>query len=124
MGGVSDNESGRFEVVVQSFPDVGGKWQISTAGGVAPRWRADGKELYFLAPDATMMAAPISAAGASFEAGTPVPLFRSRIVEAGSAAATRPQYAVARLGRFLINRPAADTTASPITLILNWSAGP
>ncbi len=47
------NESGRFEVVVQPFPDVGGKWPVSTAGGVTPRWRADGKELYFLAPDAT-----------------------------------------------------------------------
>lgn len=40
------NESGRFEVVVQPFPDAGGKWQVSTGGGVAPRWRADGKELY------------------------------------------------------------------------------
>lgn len=49
------NESGRFEVAVQPFPDAGGKWQVSTTGGVAPRWRADGKELYFLAPDATMI---------------------------------------------------------------------
>ncbi len=44
------NESGRFEVVVQPFPDAGGKWQASTNGGDAPRWRADGKELYFLSP--------------------------------------------------------------------------
>ncbi len=56
------NESGRFEVVVQPFPDAGGNWQASTAGGAAPRWRADGKELYFLAPDATMMAVPVTAA--------------------------------------------------------------
>ena len=113
------NESGRFEVVVQPFPEVGGKWQVSTAGGAAPRWRADGKELYFLAPDATMMAVPVTAAGASFEAGTPVALFPTRIVDGGTVAQNRPQYAVARDGRFLINQPVADAGA-PITLILNW----
>ena len=115
------NESGRFEVVVQPFPDAGGKWQVSTAGGAAPRWRADGKELYFLAPDATMMAVPVTAAGTSLEAGTPVPLFRTRIVDGGTVTNNRPQYAVARDGRFLINQPVADATAAPITLILNWN---
>src|SRR6266487_1754115 len=45
------NESGRFEIVVQSFPAPAGKWQVSTGGGIQPRWRADGKELYFIAPD-------------------------------------------------------------------------
>ena len=114
------NESGRFEVVVQPFPDAGGKWQVSTAGCVAPRWRADGKELYFLAPDATMMAVPVTAAGTSFEAGTPVALFPTRIVDGGTVAIIRPQYAVARDGRFLINQPVGDATAAPITLILNW----
>ena len=115
------NESGRFEVVVQPFPDAGGKWQVSTAGGVAPRWRADGKELYFLAPDATMMAVPVTAAGPSFEAGTPVPLFPTRIVGGGTVTNNRPQYAIARDGRFLINQPVADANAAPITLILNWN---
>ena len=117
------NESGRFEVVVQPFPDAGGKWQVSTDGGVAPRWRADGKELYFLAPDATMMAVPVTAAGTSFEAGTPVALFPTRIVDGGTVTRNRPQYAVARDGRFLINQPVADATAAPITLILNWRGG-
>ncbi len=115
------NESGRFEVVVQPFPDAGGKWQVSTTGGVAPRWRADGKELYFLAPNATLMAVPVTAAGASFTAGTPAALFPTRIVEGGTAAINRPQYAVARDGRFLINQPVGDATAAPITLILNWN---
>ncbi len=115
------NESGRFEVVVQPFPDPGGKWQVSTAGGVAPRWRADGKELYFLAPDATMMAVPVTFAGTSFEAGAPVALFPTRIVDGGTVSVNRPQYAVARDGRFLINQPVADATAEPTTLILNWN---
>jgi eukaryotic-like serine/threonine-protein kinase len=115
------NESGRFEVVVQPFPDAGAKWQISTAGGAAPRWSADGKELYFLAPDATLMAASVTAAGASFEAGTPVALFATRIVNGGTIATNRAQYAVARDGRFLINQPVGDAAAAPITLILNWN---
>ena len=122
LGGVSDQRVGPFEVVVQPFPDAGGKWQVSTAGGVAPRWRADGKELYFLASDATMMAVPVTAAGASFEAGSPKALFPTRIVDGGTIARNRPQYAVARDGRFLINQPVADATATPITLILNWNA--
>ena len=105
---------------MQPFPDASGKWQVSIAGGVAPRWRADGKELYFLAPDATMMAVPLAATGPSLEAGTPVALFPTRIYEGGTIALNRPQYAVARDGRFLINQPAGDATTEPITLILNW----
>lgn len=114
------NESGRFEVVVQPFPDGGGKWQVSMAGGVAPRWRADGKELYFLAPDATLMAVPVTT-GPSFEAGAPVALFPTRVIDGGTIMAGRPQYAVARDGRFLINQPVADATVAPIRLILNWN---
>ena len=117
------NESGRFEVVVQSFPDAGGKSQVSTAGGVAPRWRADGKELYFLAPDATLMAVPVTNTRTALEAGSPVALFPTRIVDGGTVALNRPQYAVARDGRFLINQPLGDATAAPITLILNWKGG-
>jgi hypothetical protein len=117
------NEWGRLEVVVQPFPDAGGKWQVSTAGGVAPRWRSDGKELFFLAPDATMMAAPVTVVGTSFEPGTPAALFPTGIVDGGTLAQIRPQYAVARDGRFLINQPVGDATTAPITLILNWRGG-
>ena len=56
----------------------------------------------------------------AFEAGAPVALFPTRIVDGGSVAIGRPQYAVARDGRFLINQPVADAAAAPITLILNW----
>ena len=111
------NESGRFEVVVQPFPDAGGKWQVSTDGGAAPRWRADGNELYFLAPNATMMAVPVTAAGTSFEAGTPMPLFATGLE--GGAPAGASGYAVARDGRFLFIRSVAPATVAPITLILN-----
>jgi Tol biopolymer transport system component len=110
------NESGRFEIVVQSFPEGGHKWPVSTGGGVQPRWRADGKELYFIAPDGKLMSASITSTGAAFAAGTPVALFPVRIV---SGVVTKSQYAVSRDGRFLINRPSQESMA-PITLILNW----
>ena len=113
------NESGRFEIVVQPFPEPTGKWQVSTNGGSQPRWRADGQELYFIAPDGKLMAAPVSASGSTFETGTPAALFQTRITSA-YAAAYRPQYAVSRDGRFLINQPTEESTTSPITLILNW----
>lgn len=114
----STNETGRFEVVVQPFPNGGGKWPVSTNGGGAPRWRADGKELYFVAPDATMMAVPVTASNTSFAPGTPVPLFLARGPN-GGASRTDRDFAVASDGRFLIIQP-VDTVAAPITLILNW----
>jgi eukaryotic-like serine/threonine-protein kinase len=115
------NESRRFEIVVQPFPEPTGKWQISTGGGIEPRWRADGKELYFIAPDARLMAVPVQASGPAFQAGTPVALFPTRILGGGALATNQPQYAVSRDGRFLINQPVEESTTTPITLILNWS---
>jgi len=57
------NESGSFQMVVQPFPNASGKWQVSTGGGTYPRWRADGKELYFIGPDGKLMAATVSSDG-------------------------------------------------------------
>jgi Tol biopolymer transport system component len=116
------NASGRFEIVVQTFPEPTGRWQISTNGGVEPRWRSDGKELYFISPDAKLMAAPVKTSGSAFEAETPVALFQTRILGGGATAANRPQYDVSRDGKFLINQPLKESAASPITLILNWKA--
>jgi Tol biopolymer transport system component len=116
------NESGRPEVVVVPFPDPTEKRLVSTSGGTQPRWRSDGEELYFVASDGRLMAAPIAIArqanGTRIEVGAPVSLFQTRMV--GSGAATgRAQYAVARDGRFLISQPEESAT-TPITLILNW----
>ena len=113
------NESGRFEVYVQPFPGPGGKWQVSTAGGTDARWRSDGKELFFLAADAQLMAVPVRASNSTFEAGSPAALFQRRMV-VGGGADLRAQYAVSRDGRFLLNVPDDTSTAAPITLILNW----
>jgi eukaryotic-like serine/threonine-protein kinase len=114
------NESGSGdEIVVQAFPEPSGKWQVSTGGGVQPRWRADGKELYFIAPDRKLMAVPVVVRGPTFEAGKPVALFATQIF--GGGGSCKPQYVVSRDGRFLINQVVEESTATPITLILNWN---
>jgi Tol biopolymer transport system component/predicted Ser/Thr protein kinase len=115
------NESGRFEIFVQPFPVANGKWQVSTGGGTQPRWRADGKELYFVAPEGKLMAASITTIPA-FAAGTPVPLFPVTLPP--GLGANRQEYAVARDGRFLVNQPVESSAIPPITLILNWKAKP
>jgi WD40 repeat protein len=114
------DESGRFEIRVVSFADPTRGSTVSTNGGTQPRWRRDGKELYFLAPDGELMAVPISIRNdrsTPIEIGTPVSLFRTRIVSSG--AVLTAQYAVAHDGRFLVNQPEESAT-TPITLLLNW----
>ncbi|HVG30478.1 MAG TPA: protein kinase [Pyrinomonadaceae bacterium] len=117
---VSD-ESGRAEVYVQSFPASGGKWQISTTGGDQPQWRRDGRELFYLAPDKTLMAVPV-AAGDSFEPGSPVALFATR-VPGGSLTGDRNHFVAAADGqRFLVNNLVDEGNTQPLTLVLNWAA--
>jgi Tol biopolymer transport system component len=116
------NESGRFDVYVRPFPGPGGQWLVSTAGGVSPRWRADGKELFYLTPDGKLMAVPVVAHETTFEAGIPIALFQTRIINSGPGTFSeiRPQYDVAPDGRFLVNVVTDDSAPSPITLIVNW----
>jgi serine/threonine protein kinase/Tol biopolymer transport system component len=116
------NESGRFEIVVQPFPVPSGKYPVSTGGGVQPRWRADSKELYFIAPDGKLMATSVTSTGATFAAGTPMALFL--VAVAPGAGTNKQQYAVSRDGRFLINQPVEASSTTPITLILNWKPKP
>jgi Tol biopolymer transport system component len=110
------NESGRNEVYVRPFPGPGGQWQVSTGGGTMPRWRADGKELYYLAPDDKLMAVAAVVQGATFAPGAPEVLFQTHI----AAGAVKQQYDVARDGRFLVNTEFEDTSTEPIHLLLNW----
>jgi serine/threonine protein kinase len=113
----ASNESGRFEVYVQPFPGPGGKWQVSTTGGHHPRWRRDGRELFYVSPDGKIMAVEIRP-GSAFEAGSPQALFASKLKTAPG-----PPYDVSSDGqRFLLNRPVGDESAPPITLVQNWPA--
>lgn len=72
------NESGRYEVYVVPFPPTGDKWQVSSAGGVQPRWRGDGNELYYLTPDGVLMAVDIRTDD-KVHASTPRALFPTRL---------------------------------------------
>ena len=96
-------ESGRPEVFVQSFPDASGRTQVSTAGGAQVRWSADGKEIFYVAPDGRMMSVSIAFGAASPDVKTPVPLFQTHLATGTNVLGNKPQYAVARDGRFLLN---------------------
>jgi eukaryotic-like serine/threonine-protein kinase len=117
----TSRESGRDEIYVSPFPGPGGKWQVSTNGGEFARWRRDGKEIFFLAPDKNMMAAEVSAKGSKFEIGTVSALFP---VNAG-AQSTYYQctYDVSADGqRFLISTSGEEAITPPLTLVVNWNA--
>jgi len=125
----ASNESGRYEIYVQPFPESGGKWQVSTAGGTQPRWQREGHELFYVAPDNRLLAVQIRPASNARapDVGAPVVLFPTRLASgAGITPAgfdSRAQYAVAPDGRFLLNVDATDAVTSPITVVLNWTAG-
>jgi len=102
----------------QAANAAGGGKRVSTAGGVNPRWRRDGKELYYVNAEGALMAAPIIVTGSTLAPGTPVALSPMRLVSGGTG---NPgwQYDVTRDGRFLINM-ALDEASAPITLLQNW----
>jgi serine/threonine protein kinase len=116
----TSNESGRNEVYVQTFPQTGGKFLISNGGGAQPHWRSDGRELFYLAPDRTLMSVDVHAAAAAiFEMGAPKPLFATQV----SAFNAPNRYVVTADGqRFLINAPAGEISRTPITVVLNWTS--
>jgi serine/threonine protein kinase/Tol biopolymer transport system component len=125
----TSNQSGsRDEVYVVPFPEAGGKWQVSTEGGSQPRWRRDGKELFYVAADAKLMAVPISVAPQSraLTAGTPVALFPTHLARGAGISLTgygsRALYEVTADGRFLMNVHIDVDHPAPITIVQNWVA--
>ena len=119
------NESGRFEVDVQPFPPSGGKWQISTNGGDQPRWRGDGKELFYLDPTRKLMAVEVRAEGNQFSPGVPKTLFESRASGGGGSGlgVTYALYAAARSGdRFVVVTGGQTSDVSPLTVVLDWTS--
>jgi Tol biopolymer transport system component/predicted Ser/Thr protein kinase len=122
---VSD-ETRQNEVYVRPFPGPGGlpesdsragKWQISVAGGTRPRWRRDGKELFYLSNDNKIMSAEIMAKGSTIEVGAVQPLFQAH------PASIAFNYDVSGDGtRFLVDSIIEDQAASSITLVANWAA--
>ena len=116
----SSNESGRWEVYVTSFPEAHGKWQVSNAGGVEPKWRGDGKELFYLSPESKMMAVPVKT-GSNFDPGTPTVLFQANPREM-LATSEQFSYEVSKDGqKFLVNTH-LKTAMTPLSVVLNWNA--
>jgi dipeptidyl aminopeptidase/acylaminoacyl peptidase len=112
---VSD-ESGVSDVFIQSFPVPGSKRQVSTAGGKEPKWRRDGKELFYLAPDRSLMAVEVTT-GQGLDVSVPKVLFHTHASDADG----RNRYAVSRDGqRFLIESRVNHPASTSITVVLNW----
>ena len=115
----NSSESGRQEVYATPFPGPGGKRQISTGGGGYPRWRSDGKEIFYAARAGRLMAAAITEKGDTLEVGRIMPLMFSAF-----PASPGYQYDVSADGqRFLAVVPPEQSNAAPLTLVQNWVAG-
>jgi dipeptidyl aminopeptidase/acylaminoacyl peptidase len=116
----TSNESGSYQVFVQSFPNPSeGKWQISTEGGMAPHWKRDGSEIYYLDTNRRIVMVPV-AAGNSFAAKKPEPLFTTAI-----SFPLYPNfipYDVAPDGqRFLLSSPTFDPALARLKVVMNWT---
>ena len=115
----ASNDSGRAEVFVQAFPGGQGRTQVSTTGGTQVRWSADGREVFYVAPDGRMMAVRLTLSGTTPKVDLPVPLFQTHLATGTNVLGYKPQYAVARDGRFLLNT-AIESASSPIVVSVNW----
>ena len=110
------NESGDYRVYVVPFPGPGGKWQVSPEGGCGPRWRRDGKEIFYLSSDNKMMVTEVKSSGSSFEIGSTHALFATR------AYGVFGRFDVSADGqRFAIPYEAGQPSAA-IALVTNWPA--
>jgi Tol biopolymer transport system component len=119
----SSTQTGSREVFVESMPEamggptVGVNKQVSIAGGGQPAWRADGKEIFYVAADGKMMSVSVDLDGGSLKLHLPKPLFQTRLV----FDSVPRQYDVSADGkRFLLPQPLEESTSVPITVIVNW----
>jgi len=114
------DESGVTEVIVRSYPDLRDRWPISTGGGTQPRWRGDGGELYFVAPDRRLMAVEVQTSP-RFTPRLPRALFGTHILP---LVEQRNQYDVSANGqRFLVNSRRPEDATKPIVVLIDWAAG-
>jgi Tol biopolymer transport system component len=120
----TSNESGTYQIYVVNVPSaaggsaVPGRWQVSTAGGQQPRWRADGKELFFVSQEGEMMSVKINANAKGLRASTAEPLFSTGIIPVGPAY----RYDVTADGRRFVLLKTVNGGAAPLKVIVNWSA--
>src|SRR5262249_33556401 len=116
------DESGKYEIYISSFPKPTGKLQVSIAGGLNPRWRYDGKELYYLASDKMLMDVELKETGVSLQVGSIRPMFEmvQTMFLTGSG---MNQYDVTHDGkRFVVDSVITDESPTPLNLVQNWAA--
>jgi hypothetical protein len=128
----TSNESGRDEVYVVPFRPplktgrprgavLPGKWRVSPSGGQRAKWRHDGRELFYMAPDNTLMSVPVVRGDSRFEVGAARPLFRPTPPKIPNPNSPSLVYDVSRDGsRFVFDVGAPPETTAPITLVENW----
>jgi eukaryotic-like serine/threonine-protein kinase len=124
----TSDESGSNEIYVRQFLpasegksfETGGRKQISRGGGKSPRWRKDGKEIYYRAPDGKVMAAPVTA-GTTLQVGMPVALFQAPLVHTEQIFHTA--WDVTADGtQFVLPVMTSEGTSTPFTVLLNWTS--
>jgi len=114
----ASDESGGWEIYVTSFPGGAGKWQVSRGGGTEPRWRGDGKEIFYINPAGKLMAVSVNGESV-FATGTPAPLFEIQ-GRAPISSTDIFSYDVAKDGkRFLVNRYVKPEHVAPLTILLH-----
>jgi eukaryotic-like serine/threonine-protein kinase len=117
------NETGQFQVYVDSFPATGAKLAISIGGGSQPQWRADGKELYYYTPDRKLMAVNVDGDGPTFKVGEAHPLFDIRVFATDQSFPGNGYYSVTRDGkRFLVSSLPEAPEPQSINVVVNWIA--
>jgi Tol biopolymer transport system component len=115
------NKTGQFEVYVVPFPELGGEWQVSGAGGLDPHWSRDGKQIYYMAPDGNVTVVPVDTAGGSVQLGKSRALFR--VLTPINSRLGLGTFEVMPDGKkfLILSQPAS--AAAPITLMVNWTEG-
>jgi len=117
----ASNELGDWEIYVTTFPNAAGKWQVSGGGGTEPRWRGDGKEIFYIDPKGTLTAVEVTT-DQGFSSGSPTPLFQLH-ARAPFASNDLYSYDAAPDGkRFLVNRYLKPEHVPPLTVVLNAPA--
>jgi len=114
----NSNESGSSEVYVMPFPPTGRKWIVSSGGGAQPRWRRDGRALYYLSMDGTMMSVALDPATA-LPTAAPARLFQTGL---DLVYDNNDQYDVSADGRFLLLKPVGEQDRGSIAVVTNWAA--
>ncbi len=116
----TSDESGQPEVYVGTFPASSRKWRVSAGGGTQPSWRRDGKEIYYVSGDRSLMSVEVSGGGDQFQSGLPQRLFTTRVL---TTTDFRNAYLASSDGkRFLVNSYLERLEGAPINVVVNWTS--